>query len=140
MSKLKKNYRKLVFCVLLIIGIYYFLSFPPILICKGGIEIGNSTESINNTIEQASASDFFNRHYHKSCSFDYFYFINLKFWQDINIKQLDVIESNKQEAVPEKINPFLYRINQNLPDHSFNFFEVTRKNEKWNYSYYVQGG
>ena len=80
------------------------------------------------------------RKYHKPCSFDYFYFLNFKFWQDLNIKQLDIIKSNKQEAVPEKLNPFLYRINQNLPDHSFNFFEVTRENDKWHYSYYVQGG
>ena len=125
---------------MLIIGIYYFLSLPPILICKGGIEIGKSTENINKSSEQTYASDLLNRHYHKSCSFDYFYFINLKFWQDISIKQLDFIKSNKQEAVPEKLNPFFYKINQNLPDYSFNFFEVTRGNDKWQYSYYVQGG
>lgn len=140
MSKLKKKYKKLFFCVLLIGGIYYLLSLSPILICKGGIEFGNHIERINNFSEQASASDVVNRHYHKLCSFDYFYFINFKFWQDLNIKQLDVIKSNKQEAVPEKLNPFFYRINQNLPDHSFNFFEVTRENDKWHYSYYVQGG
>lgn len=140
MSKLKKNYKIIIFSVLLILGIYCVFSTPPILICKGGIEIGTPVGSINNSIEQSYAPDLLNRKYHKSCSFDYYYFINFKFWQDLNIKQLDIIKSNKQEAVPEKINPFLYRINQNLPDHSFNFFEVTRKNDLWHYSYYVQGG
>ena len=106
----------------------------------GGIEIGNPTESINNSIDQSYTPDLLKRKYHKPCSFDYFYFLNFKLWQDLNIKQLDIIKSNKQEAVPEKLNPFLYRINQNLPDHSFNFFEVTRENDKWHYSYYVQGG
>ena len=101
---------------------YVFFSSPLFLICKGGIEIGTPTESINNTIDQPSTPDLLNRKYHKLCSFDYYYFLNFKFWQDLNIQQLDIIKSNKVEAIPEKLNPFLYRINQNLPDHSFNFF------------------
>ena len=140
MSKLKKNYRKIIFSALLIIGISYAFSLSPILICRGGIEIGNPTESINNSIDQSYTPDLLKRKYHKPCSFDYFYFLNFKFWQDLIIKHLDILKFNKQEAVPEKLNPFLYRINQNLPDHSFNFFEVTRENDKWHYSYYVQGG
>lgn len=140
MSKLKKSYRKIIFIVLLIIGIYYAFTLPPVLICSGGIEIGIPAENINNSIDPFNTPDLLNRKYHKSCSFDYFYFLNFKFWQDLNIKQLDIIKSKKQEAIPEKLNPFLYRINQNLPDHSFNFFEVTRENDKWHYNYYVQGG
>ena len=144
MTILKKNYRKVIFSILLIIGIYYVFSLPPILICRGGIESGKPAESINNSIDQSHTSyllnDFLKRKYHKVCSFDYFYFLNFKFWQDLNIKQSDIIKSNTQEAVPEKLNPFLYRINQNLSDHAFNFFDVTRENDKWYYSYYVQGG
>lgn len=109
---------------------------PPVLICRGGIEYGID----DNPIEQAYTSNLLNRHFHKPSSFDYYYFLNLKFWQDLNIKQLDIIKSKSHEAIPEKINPFLYRIDQNLPDHSFNFFEVTRGDDEWYYSYYVQGG
>lgn len=140
MSRLKKNYRKIILSILLIIGIYYAFSLPPIMICKGGIEIGIPTENINNPIDPSYSLNVLERKYHRSCSFDYFYFLNFKFWQDLDIKQLDIIKSNTQEAVPEKLTPFLYRINQNLPDHSFNFFKVIRENDEWHYNYYVQGG
>ena len=97
MSKLKKNYRKIIFSALLIIGISYAFSLSPILICRGGgIEIGNPTESINNSIDQSYTPDLLKRKYHKPCSFDYFYFLNFKFWQDLNIKQLDIITINEQ--------------------------------------------
>ena len=106
MTILKKNYRKVIFSILLIIGIYYVFSLPPILICRGGIESGKAAESINNSIDQSYTSyllnDFLKRKYHKVCSFDYFYFLNFKFWQDLNIKQSDIIKSNTQEAGPEK--------------------------------------
>lgn len=61
MSKLKKNYRKIIFSALLIIGISYAFSLSPILICRGGIEIGNPTESINNSIDQSYTPDLLKR-------------------------------------------------------------------------------
>ena len=56
MTILKKNYRKVIFSILLIIGIYYVFSLPPILICRGGIESGKPAESINNSIDQSYTS------------------------------------------------------------------------------------
>ena len=39
MSKLKKNYRKIIFSALLIIGISYAFSLSPILICRGELKL-----------------------------------------------------------------------------------------------------
>ena len=36
-------------------------SLSPILICRGGIEIGNPTESINNSIDQSYTPDLLKR-------------------------------------------------------------------------------
>lgn len=135
---MKKHYKKAIISILLVIGICIIIFSPPILICKGGIENGIRVEDIHNSAELSYTSE--NSKFHKPRSFDYFYFINFKFWQDLSIEQLDIIQSETQDAVPEKLNPFLYRINQNLPDHSFNFFGVTRGDDQWYYRYYVQGG
>lgn len=135
-----KKYKKAILSILLVIGIYYIIFSPPILICKGGIENGIYVRNVNNSADQFYTPDLLNGRFHKPRTFDYFYFLHFKFWQDLSIEQLDIVKSETQEAVPEKLNPFLYRINQNLSDHSFNFFGVIRGDDEWYYRYYVQGG
>ncbi len=136
---MKKKKGKLIGgAVILVIFVYLFFFSPPVMISKGGIELGYYDKNFENPYahlgEQYLSSQ--NQSLHNTGDFEHFYFLNFKFWEDLEIHQAEYVGA-PGEAEVKKILPFLYSAEQNLKTSNHNAFGVRRGNKGWYFDYYV---
>lgn len=126
----------IVICVILIILILLLL--PPVMICKGGIVLGKRTENFDNaenhiyTAEQMSnmAAP------HTTSDFDYFFFVNFRFWENIEITQIQFLNKIEQPRITKYFG-CIYRVEQNRRHSYLNSFAVSRGKSHWYFDYYA---
>lgn len=96
-----------------------------------------SVRSENNFDHLGDCSDFTSRKVYYTTDFDYFYFINLRFWENLGIEQLQYYIPTDEPKV-KKINPFIYSVEQNLKYSYINSFGVSRGSDFWYFDYYAR--
>lgn len=136
---LKRKKGKLIAgAIVLILFVYLFFFSPPIMISKGGIELGYYDENFENPYahlgEKYLSSGDPDRH--STGDFKHFYFLNFRFWEDLEIQQAEYVGAEKAAEV-KRILPFLYSAEQNLDGSYHNAFGVKRGNKGWYFDYYV---
>ena len=92
---MKKKYSHLIICVIIILLL--FVS-PPVMFVKGIPVLGKSTEKFKGAMEHYADYDnnFPNNRQYYAADFEHFYFVNLRFWERIEIEQLEYYQ---QEVV-----------------------------------------
>lgn len=111
---------------------------PPVMLAKGLPIFGKkSVRSENNFDHLGDGSDFTSRKVYYTTDFDYFYFINLRFWENLEIEQLQYYIPMDEPKI-KKINPFIYSVEQNLKYSYINSFGVSRDTDFWYFDYYAR--
>ena len=111
---------------------------PPVMFAKGLPIFGKkSVRSENNFDHLGDGSDFTSRKVYYTTDFDYFYFINLRFWENLGIEQWQYYIPTDEPNV-KKINPFVYSVEQNLKYSYINSFGVSRGRDFWYFDYYAR--
>ena len=134
-SMKKKNF---IFITCLLIFIFITIFSPPIMFAHGLPILGkNSEKSENNFDHLGDGSDFTSRKVYYTTDFDHFYFVNLRFWENLDIEQLQYYVPTDAPEIKE-ISPFLYSVEQNLKYSYINSFGVSRGNDFWYLDYYAR--
>ena len=134
-SMKKKNF---IFITCLLIFIFITIFSPPIMFAHGLPILGKKSEKSENNFDHlGDGSDFTSRKVYYTTDFDHFYFVNLRFWENLEIEQLQYYVPTDTPEI-KKINPFLYSVEQNLKYSYINSFGVSRGNDFWYFDYYAR--
>lgn len=133
-----KRGRKILCLSCIVVIIYSFLFTPPIMIAKGAIILGSYTNTLDNPMVHLAEEDlnFPNRRLHYTTDFDYFYFLNFRFWEKLEIHQVEYVQQLKDAEV-KQICPFVYSIEQKQKESNHITFGVKRGKKSWYFDYYV---
>lgn len=132
-----KNRKKLILIAVIVIAIICVLFFaPPIMIAKGLPILGKNTEDFSNPwdhIDEQKTQQPYVRA-HSSSDFNNFYFLNLKFWEKLDIQQVEYLDE-VEDAQVTRILPFLYSAKQTLRSTYRNTFGIKRGDTCWYFDY-----
>lgn len=106
-------------------GIVVYVS-PPIMFVKGAPILGNKCSSYKEKI---------GKKIYYATDFEYFYILNLKFWEKLEIERLFANENHSIDI--EKKLPVLYTI-RHIPNENDSYsFRVKRMTSCWYFDYYA---
>lgn len=128
---------KIILIVILLLILYLCFFAPPIMICKDGPILADRASGYDDS--EAYIDEAYNdvdKNVHYTTDFDYFYVINFRFWEQIEIRQFDFLNNN-EEIKEAQINPWMYKVPQNQKDSDVNMFEVSRGENVWYFSYFA---
>lgn len=129
-------------CAAVVAAIAGLLLFtPPFLMCKGGFARGISVDNFDNPWEMAHVKGWGtpDEHVHDTTEFEHFYFVNFRFWEKLEIHQVEYA-GEAEEAEVKRILPFLYSAKQNQKSRHRNTFGVKRGQESWYFDYVANHG
>ena len=96
-----------------------------------------SEKSENNFDHLGDSSDFTSRKVYYTIDFNHFYFVNLRFLENLEIKQLQYYVPTDAPEIKE-MTPFLYSVEQNLKYSYINSFSVSRGENFGHFDYYAR--
>lgn len=119
-----------------LVSLFFFA--PPVMVSRGGIDLGYYDENFENPYAHLAddALAFENRNVHDTSDFEHFYFLNFKFWEELEIRQAEYAGAKKAAEV-KKLLPFLYSVEQNQKNSPHNAFGVRRGDKGWYFDYYT---
>lgn len=134
-NKKINNHKKMIFGFTAFIILFLILNFtPPIMFANGWIQFGDRAENL----EQHRLDEYNNFPFRREASnsdFDNFYFINLRFWNNMTVAQ--TAQDNNESVSWELIFPGIYKVEQNRKGSYVNSFEIKRGNSSWYCDYYA---
>lgn len=120
-----KKHKKIIFAGIIILFLAVIFFSPPIMIAKYSPILGTRTENFDDPAGHDGVKELPYRKHHTTTDFEYFYFLNFRFWEELKIQQIKYKDSTPDAEV-KKILPFLYSAEQNQKYTYQNTFGVQR--------------